>query len=69
MLQPALHHPVQALHLPPLERDQNHAFAIAQNALVAALCRLRAEDGNLQHAMANTRRALDAIQDLRQLIQ
>ena len=50
-----------------LEREKK-AFAIAQNALVAALHHVRANDGNLLRAMSNTRRALDAIQDMRQLI-
>ena len=51
-----------------LEREKIQAFAVAQNALVTALHHVRASDGNLLRAMANTRRALDAIQDMRQLI-
>jgi len=53
---------------PPLGREKIQAFAVAQNALVTALHHVRASDGNLLRAMANTRRALDAIQDMRQLI-
>jgi hypothetical protein len=68
MLQSASHHNVHYLHSPHIERDKIQAFAIAQNALVTALHHVRANDGNLLRAMANTRRALDAIQDMRQLI-
>jgi endonuclease III len=50
------------------ERQKIHAFAIAQKALITALLHVRAKDGNVLRAMANTRRALDAIQDMRQLI-
>jgi len=59
---------VHFLYEQKLEREKIQAFAIAQNALVTALHRVRANDGNLLRAMANTRRALDAIQDMRQLI-
>jgi hypothetical protein len=59
---------VHFLHKQTLEREKIQAFAIAQNALVTALHRVHANDGNLLRAMANTRRALDAIQDMRQLI-
>jgi hypothetical protein len=68
MLQSASHHNVHYLHSPHIEREKIQAFAIAQNALVTALHHVRANDGNLLRAMANTRRALDAIQDMRQLI-
>ena len=59
---------VHFLYEQKLEREKIQAFAIAQNALVTALHHVRANDGNLLRAMANTRRALDAIQDMRQLI-
>ena len=59
---------VHFLYEQTLEREKIQAFAVAQNALVTALHRVRANDGNLLRAMANTRRALDAIQDMRQLI-
>jgi hypothetical protein len=59
---------VHFLYEQTLEREKTHAFAIAQNALITALLHVRANDGNLLRAMANTRRALDAIQDMRQLI-
>jgi hypothetical protein len=59
---------VHFLYEQTLEREKIQAFAIAQNALVTALHHIRANDGNLLRAMANTRRALDAIQDMRQLI-
>ena len=59
---------VHFLYQQTLEREKIQAFAIAQNALVTALHHVRASDGNLLRAMANTRRALDAIQDMRQLI-
>jgi len=68
MLQSASHHNVHYLHSPHIEREKIQAFAVAQNALVTALHHVRANDGNLLRAMANTRRALDAIQDMRQLI-
>jgi hypothetical protein len=68
MLQSASRHNVHYLHSPHIEREKIQAFAIAQNALVTALHHVRANDGNLLRAMANTRRALDAIQDMRQLI-
>lgn len=61
-------HKVQFLYAQTLEREKIQAFAIAQNALVTALHHIRANDGNLLKAMANTRRALDAIQDMRKLI-
>ena len=48
--------------------EKTQAFAMAQNALVTALHHVRANERNLLRAMANTRRALDAIQDMRQLI-
>ena len=59
---------VHFLYEQTLEREKTHAFAIAQKALITALLHVRANDGNLLRAMANTRRALDAIQDMRQLI-
>ena len=59
---------VHFLYEQTLEREKIQAFAVAQNALVTALQRVRANDGNLLCVMANTRRALDAIQDMRQLI-
>ena len=59
---------VHFLYEQTLEREKIQAFAVAQNALVTALHRVRANDGNLLCVMANTRRALDAIQDMRQLI-
>ena len=68
MLQSASHDNVHYLHSPHIEREKTQAFAIAHNALVNALHHMRAKDDNLLRAMANTRRALDAIQDMRQLI-
>ncbi len=68
MLQSNSPHKVHYIHTPPVEREQIQAFAIAQNALVTALHHVRASDGDLLRAMANTRRALDAIQDMRQWI-
>jgi len=68
MLQSASHHNVHYLHSPHIEREKIPDFAIAQNALVTALRHMRANDGNLLRAMNSTRRALDAIQDMRQLI-
>jgi hypothetical protein len=67
-LQSTAHHNVHYLHSLHIEREKIQAFAVAQNALVTALHHVRANDGNLLRAMANTRRALDAIQDMRQLI-
>jgi len=68
MLQSASHHNVHYLYSPHIEREKIPDFAIAQNALVTALRHVRANDGNLLRAMNSTRRALDAIQDMRQLI-
>lgn len=68
MLQTRSSHNVYHLQSPQMEREKIQAFAVAQNALVTALHHVRASDGNLLRAMANTRRALDAIQDMRQLI-
>ena len=67
MLQTRSSHNVYDIQ-PQMEREKIQAFAVAQNALVTALHLVRASDGNLLRAMANTRRALDAIQDMRQLI-
>ena len=68
MLQSASQNNVHYLHSPHIDCEKIQAFAIAQNTLVTALHHVRANDGNLLRAMANTRRALDAIQDMRQLI-
>jgi len=68
MLEAAAPPNVHFLYEQTLEREKIQACAIAQNALVTALYHIRANDGNLLRAMANTRRALDAIQDMRQLI-
>ena len=68
MLQSTSHHKVHYIHSPQIEREKIQSFAVAQNALVTALHHVRANDGNLLRAMANTRRALDAIQEMRQLI-
>lgn len=68
VLTSATHANVVELQPPHMERTPSAAFAIAQNALVNALHHVRASDHNLLRAMANTRRALDAIHDLRQLI-
>jgi len=59
---------VHFLYAQSSEREKIQAFAMAQHDLVTALQHIRANDGDLLGAMANTRRALDAIQDLRQLI-
>lgn len=64
----ATHSNVYDLHSTHSARAQSRAFALAQNALVNALHHVRASDDNLLRAMANTRRALDAIHDMRQLI-
>lgn len=67
MLQTRSSHNVYDIQ-PLMEREKIQAFAVAQNALVTALHHVRASDGNLLRAMANTRKALDAIQDMRLLI-
>ena len=64
----ATHSNVYDLHSPHIARAQSRAFVLAQNALVNALHHVRASDDNLLRSMANTRRALDAIHDMRQLI-
>jgi len=68
LLQSNSKHNVRFIHSPQIGLENSHAFALAHNALVTALHQVRASEGNLLLAMANTRRALDAIQDMRQLI-
>ena len=56
--------------LPSLEMacQKIQALAVAPNALVTALHHVRANDSNLMRDMANTRHALDEIQDMRRRI-
>jgi hypothetical protein len=68
MLQASATNNVRFLYEKTLEREKIQAFAIAQNALVTALHHIRSNEGDLLRAMANTRRALDAIRDMRELI-
>ena len=68
MLQASATNNVHFLYEKTLEREKIQAFAIAQNALVTALHHNRSNEGDLLRAMANTRRALDAIRDMRELI-
>jgi hypothetical protein len=68
MLQASATHNVRFLYEKALEREKIQAFAIAQNALLNALHHIRSNQGDLLRAMANTRRALDAIREMRELI-
>lgn len=68
MLQSASHPNVHYLEIPRPKQGPSQSFADARQTLVNALHHVRASDSDLVRAMANTRRALDAIQDMRQWI-